>query len=342
MIETRVTDPQSIDRRRVEAVLDAGRTPTIQFSAPGYSPALLREINTLCAEFGERVEVRFYGHHSGEFDGDTLAHLPAVCRLSVDCLTRIANPLRLAALPRLAHLSFGVFDFDQPDFLATIGVDRLTTLSLGETRKRNFDLTPLARCARIETLSVEGHHRGAAAIGSLPMLRTLTLRAFPNRENLAFLCNASALRHLTLVLGGRSSIEEFTHSSLEALAILRVRGLAALGGIARFTGLRRLQVEDQIQLESIDLTGAGIERLWLYNCKRLGALAGLETLTALQEFRASLTALDLDALLHREWPVSLQALALFSGSEKWNDAARAEAERRGYADGLGVPIMAVP
>lgn len=340
MIKTRITDPQSIDRHRIEAILDSGRDPTIQFSAPGYDPALLQQVNALCAEFGERIEVRFYGHGSGEFDGDTLAHLPDICWLSVDCLGRITNPLRIAGLGRLKRLSFGVYDFDRPGFLAEIGVERLTRLSLGETHKRNFDLAPLAGCTVMETLYIEGHHRGGATIADLPLLRTLTLRAFPNRENLAFLSDAPALKHLTLVLGGRTSIEEFTHGSLEALAILRVRGLAELGGIARFSGLRRLQVEDQIQLKSIDLTGAGIERLWLYNCKTLGALPGLDTLTSLQEFRASLTALDLDALLHRDWPASLQALALFSGSQKWNDAARAEAERRGYADRLGTPIMA--
>lgn len=340
-IESRITDPRSIDRSLIAKIVESGRNPTIQFSAPGYDGALLRQVNAACAEFDARIEVRFYGHYSQAFDGDALVHLPDIRWLSVDCLTRIANPRRIAALPRLTRLSFGVHDFDEPDFVAAIGVERFTRLSLGETRKRNFDLAPLAGCGDLETLSIEGHHRNIAAIARLPRLRTLTLRAFPNREDLAFLCDAPALRHLTLVLGGRTSIEEFSHPALEALAILRVRGLAALGPIARFPGLRRLQVEDQIQLDAIDLAGAQLERLSLYNCKTLGALPGLETLAGLREFRASMTALDPDALLHREWPPTLQALALFSGNRKWNDHARAEAERRGYAERLKPPIMAV-
>ncbi len=68
------------------------------------------------------------------------------------------------------------------------------------------------------------------------------------------------------------------------------------------------------------------------NCKSLEQIQGLETLEELVEFRAARTKLDLQALLERQWPQSVEVLALYSGSQKWNVAAREALNRRGYRE----------
>lgn len=335
-VEARISDPKSIDRRRVAEILDSGRTPTIQFSEADYRPGLLRDVNLLCAEFGERIEVRFFGHYSSRFDADALRDLPDAQWLSIDCLHHIANAQRIADLPKLTRLSFGVFEFDEPDFLATIGADRLTRLSVGETRKRNFDLAPLANCDRLTHLFVHGHTKHINTIGALPRLARLSLSACPKHQNLAFLSDAPALQSLRLLFGGRETIDEFSHPRLKQLAVIRVRGLETVGDLERFPNLRILQIEDQLQLRAIDLQGPPLERVWLFNCKNLASLKGIEHTTRLRELRASIGALTPDALLSTNWPVSLEAMALFTASRKRNAAIRAELDRRGYVDNLGI------
>ena len=119
---------------------------------------------------------------------------------------------------------------------------------------------------------------------------------------------------------------------MESLHIGRVRELAGLGSLRRFPALRRLQVEDQLQLRQISLSGVRLRELLLTNCKNLQQLEGLDEQDKLTHFRASRTALDLDYLLKRDWAPAMQALALYSGSQKWNSAAREELDRRGYRE----------
>jgi hypothetical protein len=82
----RIEDITTVDRSQIEAILKNGVRPIIQFSAPGYSAELLRQIDSLCAELGVAIEVRFYGHYRTGVDASCLALLPNVASLSVDCL----------------------------------------------------------------------------------------------------------------------------------------------------------------------------------------------------------------------------------------------------------------
>jgi hypothetical protein len=146
------------------------------------------------------------------------------------------------------------------------------------------------------------------------------------------LSDAIGLRSLNLILGGRSSFDEFQHAALEELSIIRVRGVQTLGSLHRFPRLQSLQVEDQLQIQCIDLPGALLRRLLLSNCKNLTRIDGLELLEGLYQLRVLRTKLDLDALAQRNWPASLSVLALYSGNRKWNDATRAMLDQRGYRE----------
>jgi hypothetical protein len=337
MIEARITDPVTIEIDRIRTISESGCTPTIQFSKPGYTPELLQAVNRISAEFEDEIEVRFYGHYGGNFDASTLAELPDPRWVSIDCLTAITNEQQIAKLPLLNRLSFGVYRFDKPKFLETINLSQLKRLSLGETAKRNFDLGPLRRSLKLHTLWLEGHTNNVEVLFSLPALEKLTLRAFPKHKNLQFLSGAVGLRSLELILGGRSSFDEFSHAALEELSVIRVRGLETLGSLNRFPRLQRLQIEDQLQIQSIDLAGASLRKVLLLNCKGLTGVDGIESLSDLSELRVSRTKLDLELLAHRAWPPSLKILALYSGSRKWNDATRAMLDKRGYREFTSSP-----
>jgi hypothetical protein len=328
----RITDPTSVSREEIAAILARGCTPIVQFSRPGYTPELLRSLDALCAEFGVQIQVRFYGYHRDGFDAAALSHLPHVRWLLVDGVMRIDNEECFWHLPSLERLSFGAFEFDRPDFLAGFALERFTGFALVETRKRNLDLAPLTRCGRLTELYINGHTRNIGAVAGLPKLTALHLRGIPRQQDLAFVGAVAGLRDLSLSLGGRAAIDEISHAGLESLHIARVRGLASLGSLGRFSALRRLQVEDQLQLREISLSGARLHELLLVNCKSLARIDGLDEQIDLAHFRTRRTALDLDHLVKRAWPPAMRILALYSGSEKWNKAARQELDRRGYRE----------
>lgn len=319
----RVIDPHAISPVEIAEVAKARERLVIQFSHPdAYSPELLQNLNEACRLTGGRVQVRFYGHYGSRFDAAVLRYLPDVQNLAVDCLLRIENEDEIGKLPKLESLSFGVFELDRPDFLHSLNLDQLTRLTLSETRKRNIDLAPLVRCSSLTELLVNGHAKGIAANANLPSLRKLTLSAFAKSNGLGFIAAMPSLVDLTLILGGRQNLDDLASTTVQMLQVLRVRGVETLGDLSRFPALKALRVDDQLQITELDLSGANLERLWLYNCKNLSSLHGLDRQERLREFFASRVALDMDALRDRKWLPSATSVQLFSGSKKWNDAAK--------------------
>lgn len=311
--------------------LARGTLKVIQFDHAPADPEVLRQVNSLCTQFGAKVQVRFYGFYKSKFDARIVEQIPDVVSLSVDCLKEIGYVEALADLPKLQELTFGVFEFDCPDFLRLFNLGQLNDLKLLESRKRNFDLSPLESCNRLEALFVNTHWKGIETIAALPMLSSVTLSGFPNRSALDFLNGSASLRQLKLLLGSRESILELCNENLERLHICWVRGLNDVGSIARFPELSELSLEDQIRLDRIDVTGARLERLRLVNCKTLSKIEGLETLDNLRELLVSKTTLDLEMLANRKWAPSLEALALYSTSNRWNDATKAALALKGFS-----------
>lgn len=332
----RVTNPPAISREEVSEELQRWGKLVIQFDREqAYSPALLSDLNGLCRHFGDALTVRFFGHYrNNTFDAANLQYLPDVKSLGVNCLLQIKNEDILAELDQLVRLDFGVYEFDRPAFLSRLPLERLLCLSVDQTRKRNLDLAPLADCARLETLAIEGHVHGIGAVAGLPRLRKVTLRSFPSSARLHHFNHCPRLEWFKLILGGRPNLDEFQSDSLHTLIVLRVLGIRDLGAMTRFPRLRRLQVEDQGKLAQLDLQGVALHYLWLVNCKGLSSLLGLEVQRDLRQFVASRVALDFAALRDFPWPTGAECVSLNSANQKWNEATKAALTERGHGNDI--------
>ena len=118
----------------------------VQFDkAEAYTPAVLQLLNEACRLAQDSLQVRFYGHYGTRLDATFLRYLPEVSNLSIDCLSEIIHEEEIGRLPKLSRLRFGVFELNRSDFLDTIDLARIVDLTLIENRKRNIDLSPLAR-----------------------------------------------------------------------------------------------------------------------------------------------------------------------------------------------------
>lgn len=327
---SRITDPASVSLISILEACERHGRLIVQFSRPEtYHAELLASLNEACIAAKDALEVRFFGHYGAHFDASHLRHLPAVQNLSIDGIRNVIHESEIGSLAALKGLKLGVFEFDQPGFLDTLRLEQLERLELGETRKRNINLAPLAHCASLGELSLVGHARGIGAIASLPKLRKLTLSSQAASNEFEFISGIPDLRKLSLIFGSKKSIGRLSSATLEELQLVRVRGLVDLGDLSRFTMLRALRIEDQSQLTELDLIGVNLEKLLLENCKELAALRGLEAQGRLREIWISRVALDMDALWQRAWGPTTRLVTLGSSRKTWNEEAAADLEARG-------------
>lgn len=334
MLDDRITDPTEIDRSAIRVILQAGRTPTIQFSEPGYDQKLLAEVDDLCRIHAEKIEVRFYGHYSSTFDAAWLSYIPNVRWLSLDCLYGITSLEHLSRLQHLRSLSLGIHELDVPDILSSLNLENLTDLRICETRKASIDLSPLVKCQKLERLHLASHTKGFSCLSELGQLKSLNLASIPKKQSLEVLAQIRNLKKLGIVLGGRTDFDEVSHPILEELSVVRVLGLSTLGDLGRFPSLRTLTVEDQLRLTSIDTAKMPRElrELKLANCKNLRLDASLGHLKKLEELVLARTATDLDALLASALPASLHAFRIWTGKRKLDELYRGKLDALGYAE----------
>jgi protein phosphatase 1 regulatory subunit 7 len=296
-----------------------------------YSDQILSQIDSLCSRHGNQIEVRFYGHYDGAFDCSTLRRLPSVTSLSVDCLRRALHLDEIANLPRLERLALDVFELEHPALLAKPALQRLKALRIGDSR-RPMDLSAVSDMRHLVELNISGQALHIGAIGTLVGLRDLTLRSIPKSVDLTFVNGLRSLTDLSLLLGGREDIAELDLPGLLNLEVVRVRGLAKLE-LARFPNLTNFLVEDQIRLEALDFGQLrSLSTAWLINCKNLASVSGLEQLPALRHLRIARTAVDLEQLLDRALPATLQVVGLYSGKAKQDRALRERLEKLGYRE----------
>lgn len=333
-VPARITNPGKAELAQAAVLLESGEGVVVQFDSAIYASDDLRTIDALCAQYGSHLEVRFYGHYDSDFDAHALLQLPSVASLSIDCLQGVRNLEALGTLRHLHRLSVGISGLADPHLLSNANLWTVRSLSLGPTKSDHLDLSWLSRYSQLESLFLSGHTKGIASIASLRALRSLALWRLPKRTPLDFVCGVTDLSRLTIGLGGRESISEVAAPKLQALEIVRVRGLSELDALDRFPALMALTVDHQIQLKHLDLTRANarLKRLRLFDCKTLQAVSGLEHLSELEEIRIGLTAIEAAQFLATRFPPSLKVCTFYTGKRREDRQMREALDARGYAE----------
>lgn len=307
----------------------------MQYAEPVYTPASLAFLNQQCKELGETLCVRFYGHYRNAFDCAQLRHLDAVRNLYLDCLERVSNFSVLQELQHLSELSIGIFELEDMDFLTWANLHRLANLTLAQTRRKNLDLAPLAGYRHLGKLFVGGHTRNLAAVGQAGALQDLTLN-LPASAAIGFLNQLPRLNALRLLLGGRPNLDELHAFTGETLEIVRVRGFGSFANLKKFSNLKHLTIEDQIQLGSLDFGDRldKLETVKILNCKSLDRLENLSRLKSLHHLRIYQTRIDFDEFVRQDFPASLKILAFYTAKAKVDKVIKDRLAALGYTDGL--------
>jgi hypothetical protein len=311
--------------------ISKGLVSVIQFSKPMYSAELLASVDEIARSCGDRLQLRFYGHYDAVFDASLLKILPSVRNLALDSLKHIRNLDAVFDLPNLDTLAFGVYDFDEANFLEKLPLEHLKRLMLAENKNRNFDLRPLERASNLKELFVQGHSKNIDALSQMKNLNQLVLSSCNAKTPLGFIKNIERLRTFQLILGGRSDIRDVESRSLETLEIVRVKGLSSLDLLERFEKLSALRVEDQLHLEGLDISKLLLRRLTIGNCKKLARVVGLDRQHLLEELFIAQTALPVETLFDAAWPNTMRCLGLFGKSAKWNKSMTETSKQRGYS-----------
>jgi len=317
MVPVRITNANQIDFQALAKIVAEGRGVCVQFDcAESYSAPALSDLNRACERFGSLLEVRFYGHGRHGFDCRNLSFLPAARSLYLDCLETVTHLEQLKSLGSLEELSFDVFEMPASPLLTFENLHTLRRLVLGQNRKRDLDLAPLANFRTLTSLGVVGHTRGIEAIGRLPILRQLSLWQIAKSTRLAFVSDTAGLAVLSIGLGGRRDIAEIHSQAAEEIEVTRVRGFAEFEP-GRFPSLQRLRIEDQLQMEKLSLARApNLRSLAVRNCKNFHELQGIEHLDSLETLSLAGTALDPDFVMRLRFPPSLKTLTLCGYGER--------------------------
>jgi hypothetical protein len=114
-----------------------------------------------------------------------------------------------------------------------------------------------------------------------------------------------------------------------------VRGLARLK-LEHFTGLKKLSVDDQIQIRALSFSrpSRALQSLRVVNCKALESLAGLNNLVDLQHLNIFGTSVDFDTLMSDGIPKSLKKFVFYSKSRKADVAIHKRLRALGFEDTL--------
>lgn len=344
---TSQTYPSVHDLAEVESILQADGLATIQFDKPlaetlqqfslldgSYGPtiardAYLEQLGQMCAAWGDKLTVRFFGFYSQTFDAAILREIPQVQSLIVNCIyDDVLNLDVIAELPVLKHLGLGVFDLSDKAILSRLPLHQLETLTVEETNTKALDLSPLETAVRLRRLALYGHKKNIEVIGSLRELEHLSFNP-AKTVSCAFLNGLEALRTLNFVLGGKESLADVaTLPAVEDIAMTMVRGLSDLGDLQRFPSLKRLLIQDQPHLASLKVGEANqaLEHIWIHNCPSLSDIQGIEDCPRLTSLRAFKTELVTTALA---LPGSLTHASIFSGKARAEAAEKAAIEARG-------------
>ena len=292
------------------------------------SAEYLERLNAMCRTWGPKLTVRFYGHYSAMFDGHAVHQIPEARSLSVNCIHEAENVAAIGELPHLSHLHLGIFELKDKALLSQLPLEKLTHLTLSETRTKALDLAPIAKAGKLQKLYLYGHYKNIAALSVLDDLEEFAFNPKKGLD-LSFINGMANLRALKFNLGGTESIADVALPKLADIAFTMVRGLAELGDMQRFPALRRLLAQDQQHITDVNFgrKNRKLEHLWFYNCQNLESIDGVADCERLKSIRWLFTDIDPRSL---KLPKSLTHLHMLSGKRRAEDAEKAAIEALGY------------
>jgi hypothetical protein len=328
----RIDNPQTVNPTAIAADLAQHKAVVIQFTQTPNS-SLLDSLNALCQQHDDQLTIRFYSDAFDVFDCTLLRQLPQLKSLELDCMMRAKHLEVLTELAHLKRLNLGVYELKETEILAANHFKSLIELTLGATKSKALNLEHLQHLTQLKHLFIEGHTKHIEAISALSQLNDLRLHGV-SKVPLTFINPLKQLKSLTLTLGGRVNLDEVTENSIEHLNLGRVRGFSHLNNLAQFSRLKTLHISEQIQLETLDLTGCNkaLQAITLHDCKTLSTLTGLANLSALRYLRIWRTNLAFEKLLASGTPDTLTHFSFFGNKNKENAGINAKLSALGYQE----------
>lgn len=329
--DSRAEFDESVTAQQLEELAEVQTVEVLQFSSP-VSLKKLRLINDQFLAKRPDVMLRAYGSMFGPCDLRFVSELSNVRHFAADCLREATHVERVNELSQLETLSLGIFEQRDFRFLEQLPL-RLTSLSLNQTRSKRLDLKPLQRLKHLETLSLDGHHKGIEAIQSLAMLKELTLRGI-STPDLSFLSPLKKLWSLRVVLGGIKSFAGI--GAIKRLSIIQVREMFDVEILADLAELQNLHLQSLPHIRSAPSLHQAkkLRRVTLENLKSFDDFSNLGNAPAIEEFALidgkHQTSAQLLPLLKAP---SLKRISAYFGSHQKNREFAQLRDAHGLADG---------
>jgi hypothetical protein len=309
----------------------AGKRVFFCWEGPPYRAQDFATANDFAERYGELPWIAFGGHHSGEpFDCRLLLKLPAVQTLTLHCY-RLSHYEVVRELQNLRTFRLSSYFSDTADILRGTHLDKVHMLEIGETKKNNIDLAPIASLQSLTQVRVEGQRKHIEAIGDLKSLSNLQLARLPKTVSLGFVNRVAQLEKLSVFLGGRTDVDEVENPHLRALSINRVLGLERLN-LHSLPRLETLFVEAEKQLKALDFPSSltHLKTIRLLTLKGLQTITGIGTLRQLQNLMIYDTKVDFRSFCAAGLPESLNRFGFLTGKVADDSKIKAELDGKGY------------
>lgn len=327
-----IDNPTSIDTVFIDKELSKGKTVLVQFSGATYNKDKLTQLNDLCKDYDQNLAIRFYGHYFSKFDCSVVKQISNVKNLSIDGLKDFDNVYALTELENLKVFALGIYDLKEPEFLKADNFKQLLELDINATNKK-LNLEYLRNFKSLKYLTIEEQTKNIEAIGEVSNLEYLCLRSIKNKP-IEFINNLKKLKTLKFLLGSRKNINEIDENKIENLEISRVRGFNDINNVSKFTKIKTLSIEDNIQLSEInfDTELSGLTDLEILNCKTLNSLTGIENLTSLTQFIVGKTDINFETVVKQKLATTLKVFEFYTGKKNIDADIEAILQEKGYTD----------
>jgi hypothetical protein len=228
------------------------------------------------------VQLRVYQH---PYDLSFVAEMSNVRNFTADCMIDAEGVENVGCLENLEYLSIGIWELESLEFLNEVPRN-LKGLSLGWTKSKKPDLTPLSRFESLVKIYIEGHRKNIEVLSELTTLADVTLRSI-STPDISYLRPLKRMWSLDMKLGGIKSLYAIAGmENIKYLELWQIKGLSDIGVISSLVGLQHLYIQSLPRVRCLpQMTRLKkLRRIYLENMKGLEDLHNLEYAPALEEF----------------------------------------------------------